>query len=195
MTLLITGSHGFLGRHLRLLLASRGVDALLADRHNWNELEALVAQADRIIHLAGVNRGSDTEVREGNLALADDVIRACGTQRARTIVYANTIHAGRDDAYGIGKQGAAKLFASWRDASEGIFVDIHLPNLFGEEGRPFYNSVVATFVEQLATGSPAQVGRAQIPLLHVQQAAHALLHACLHPEETREPHGIEISVA
>ncbi|MDO5727501.1 MAG: hypothetical protein Q4Q03_06230, partial [Bowdeniella nasicola] len=25
--------------------------------------------------------------------------------------------------------------------------------------------------------------------------AHALLHACLHPEEAREPHGIEISVA
>lgn len=194
MSLLITGAHGFLGRHLRLALAARGEQVLLADRDNWDELPALAKQAKRIIHLAGVNRGEDDEVREGNIALAHDLIAACGNDQPRTVVFANTIHAGRGDAYGIGKQTAAELLATWQQTCGGTFSNVLLPNLFGEEGRPFYNSVVATFVEQVTTGQTPHIGEAEIPLLHAQEAARALIEAVQHPEPTVRPQGCNMTI-
>lgn len=195
MTLLITGANGFLGRHVRLALDARGETPLVADRDNWQDLPALVANADRIIHLAGINRGEDTEVREGNVALANDLITACDDGRKRTIVFANTIHAGRADAYGTGKQAAGELLEQWQRRCGGKFVNVALPNLFGEEGRPFYNSVVATFVEQLTTGQSPHIGDGQVPLLHAQQAARILIDAADNPQPTLHPRGTDITIA
>jgi UDP-2-acetamido-2,6-beta-L-arabino-hexul-4-ose reductase len=53
--------------------------------------------------------------------------------------------------------------------------DVRLPNLFGEHGRPAYNSFVATFCDRLASGLPLDIVDREIPLLHVQDAALYLL--------------------
>lgn len=51
-----------------------------------------------------------------------------------------------------------------------------LPNLFGEYGRPFYNSVTATFCHILATGYEPEVHEdRELQLLHAQNAADVLL--------------------
>jgi UDP-2-acetamido-2,6-beta-L-arabino-hexul-4-ose reductase len=55
---------------------------------------------------------------------------------------------------------------------------VYLPNIFGEHGRPFYNSVVATFSHQLAhSESPTIMDDREIPLLHAQDAVESLLDA------------------
>ena len=44
-----------------------------------------------------------------------------------------------------------------------------LPHIFGEHGKPFYNSVVSTFCHQLATGETPKIDRdGQLNLLHAQ---------------------------
>jgi UDP-2-acetamido-2,6-beta-L-arabino-hexul-4-ose reductase len=61
-------------------------------------------------------------------------------------------------------------------------VDVRLPNLFGEHGRPHYNSVVATFCWELANGAtPAVDADRELPLLHVQDAADQLLELAAAP--------------
>jgi len=56
--------------------------------------------------------------------------------------------------------------------------DVRLPNLFGEHGRPHYNSVVATFCHQLATGgAPVIEHDRELPLLHAQDAVDFLFEA------------------
>ena len=56
------------------------------------------------------------------------------------------------------------------------FIDLRLPNLFGEHGRPFYNSVVATFSELLAAGgSPVVEIDRELSFLHAQDAADLLI--------------------
>ncbi|MGO7983425.1 capsular polysaccharide biosynthesis protein CapF, partial [Rhizobium johnstonii] len=58
------------------------------------------------------------------------------------------------------------------------FFDIVLPNLFGEHGRPYYNSVVATFCHLAARGEPLAVQNDKVlNLLHAQDAADAMLAA------------------
>ena len=103
-------------------------------------------------------------------------LRRTGSQAA--VVYANTTHADRDTPYGRGKARAASVLQDWADEVGARFVDVRLPNLFGEHGRPDYNSVVATFCRRLADDETPQVsGDAEISLLHVQEAAAHLLAA------------------
>ena len=56
------------------------------------------------------------------------------------------------------------------------FVDLRLPNLFGEHGRPFYNAVTATFCHILAEGGQPKVENdKELTLLHAQNAADLLI--------------------
>jgi UDP-2-acetamido-2,6-beta-L-arabino-hexul-4-ose reductase len=67
-----------------------------------------------------------------------------------------------------------------KEAAEDVgsqFMDLELPNLFGEHGDPFYNSVVATFCHLLATGGgqPQVLEDKGLQLLHAGIAAEVLL--------------------
>ena len=62
------------------------------------------------------------------------------------VVYANSVQVERDNPYGRGKRRAAEVLA----ALPGTLADVVLPNLFGEHGRPAYNSFVATFAHEVA---------------------------------------------
>lgn len=95
MRVLITGANGFVGKNLQLHLAERSdVEVLCFTReHTQTDLLQLVADADLVFHLAGVNRPQDpSEFQQGNadltqalcnaLAQADKAILATPTCRA-----------------------------------------------------------------------------------------------------------------
>lgn len=175
----MTGAEGFLGWHVRARLrALTDHEVVAVDRAEWETLGDYVAGADVILHLAGVNRGTDDEVERGNVDLAHHVSDAVRVASIRPrIVYANSIQTGNGTPYGTGKAAAADVLA--RTASElGVhFVDIQLPNLFGEHGRPGYNSFVATFAHAVVNGETPTIADKEVNLLHVQAAAQVLIEA------------------
>lgn len=186
MTVAITGAGGFLGWHTRVRAhAERRVNGAADVRPigmdpsvSTDLLAAAVSGAEHIVHLAGVNRGSEGEVRDGNILLAARL--AAGIRYAarppQRIVFANSVQAATGGTYGDAKRRAADLLAECADQVGAEFVDVPLPNLFGEHGRPFYNSVTATFCHQLANGETPQIHRDQeLSMLHVQDAAAILL--------------------
>ncbi|WP_151084279.1 NAD-dependent epimerase/dehydratase family protein [Nocardioides cynanchi] len=192
----MTGGHGFLGWHTACRLrALHGIEPLLVGRDTWADPSALrdaLDGVDTVIHLAGVNRAaSDEEVEGGNVELAETLGSALG-QRPVHVVYADSVQRELDNPYGRGKRRAAELLARL----PGTFADVVLPNLFGEHGRPAYNSFVATFCSEVAAGRrPEVTGDREIPLLHAQGAAQALIGAALDPVDRLvpvegEPHGI-----
>jgi UDP-2-acetamido-2,6-beta-L-arabino-hexul-4-ose reductase len=70
-----------------------------------------------------------------------------------------------------------------------------LPNLFGEHGRPDYNSFVATFAHAAANGGTPAVQDRPVELLHAQQAAQELIKAVdLVREATIRPEGTHTTV-
>jgi UDP-2-acetamido-2,6-beta-L-arabino-hexul-4-ose reductase len=92
------------------------------------------------------------------------------------VVFANSVQAELGNAYGRGKAAAAQLLGEAVTSGGGHFADLLLPNLFGEYGRPAYNSFVATFAHEVAAGRrPTVTGDREIPLLHVQGAAAELI--------------------
>lgn len=177
----LTGANGFLGWHTRAALLERDSAAeriVLGGAFGVEAAVAAVSQAERVIHLAGVNRATEQEVREGNACFARQLAEAL-TRAAlppRTLVYANSMHAGNGTAYGDAKAHAAEILAAAAAEIGATFVDLRLPNLFGEHGKPFYNSVAATFAHQLAVGAEPVLQRDRaLTLLHAQHAAELLL--------------------
>lgn len=178
MRVLLTGAHGFLGWHTRLRLdALTDHDVIPIGRDGFSDLSELCASVDAVIHIAGVNRAeTDEQIRNGNVSLAHDLATAISaTGTPLRVIYANSVQAGNDTAYGTGKQEAAKILHEATTERGGHFVDVLLPNIFGEHGRPKYNSFVATFVHATVTGDPVTINDKQVGLLHVQDASQTLL--------------------
>ncbi|MDG4801822.1 NAD-dependent epimerase/dehydratase family protein [Micromonospora sp. WMMD980] len=177
LRLALTGAEGFLGWHVRVLLRALGwPEPIVLTRTDLEDPEtvgAKVAGVDRVLHLAGVNRGDPARVVAGNLRAATQLaagLRAAPVAPA-SVVYANSTQAGNGSPYGDAKAGAARILADTGLPLE----DVLLPNLYGEHGRPHYNSVVATFCRVLAEGGrPAVHGDREIALVHVTDAAARL---------------------
>lgn len=197
MRVLLTGAAGFLGWHTRVRLhALTGHEVVPVDRATWPRLPELAQGADAILHLAGVNRGTAEEVTQGNIDLARDVAEAArlsGGQPA--VVFANSIQSGNDSPYGVGKRTASDILASTARDLGSTYVDVRLPNLFGEHGRPRYNSFVQTFVDCVVNDTTLRVDDRAVDLLHVQGAAQALLDGLLEDTSGRvSPPGTPTSV-
>ncbi len=196
MKVVVTGGDGFLGWHTRVRLHALRPEWTVVgvDRADWEALSSYVADADAVVHVAGINRASDAEVSEGNIALAAAVVDATRTAGVDpVVVYANSVQAGNGTPYGVGKAGAADRL---RSAYGTRFTDVLFPNLFGEHGRPSYNSFVATFAHDAVAGKrPAQLADRPIRLLHAQAAAQVILDAIEAPAGVARPEGVETTVA
>ena len=180
----ITGGFGFLGWHLACRLRARsGIEPVRLGREELEDgdrLRLALAGCDVVYHLAGVNRAATPEQVQGdNIEIARRVAEAVRRgNRPVTLVYANSIQADLDNPYGRGKRGAAEELATAVGEVGGRFVDVLLPNIFGEHGRPEYNSFVATFAAAIARGeAPTVMEDREVPLLHAQRAAQALIDA------------------
>lgn len=196
MRILLTGSAGFLGWHTRVRLhALSDREIVTVTRDDWSQLAELATGCDAIIHVAGVNRGTPDEVHSGNVALAEDVARLVDSSTSvRRVVFANSIQAGTSGPYGEGKAEAARVLASAADRSGATYVDARLPNLFGEGGRPDYNSFVATFVQKVIAGESPEIVDRPIRLLHAQAAAQTLIDGLTSATSLLEPAGGDTTV-
>ena len=112
MKVALTGADGFLGWHLRVRVKALRPDLELVPvaQADWARLPELLAGVEAVIHVAGINRDTDEAVRDGNIALARDVVATVGSGRPK-VVYANSIQVGNGTPYGQGKAGAADVLA------------------------------------------------------------------------------------
>lgn len=189
MKILVTGADGFIGSNLRVALSERdGYEVLPVTRAtSAAELAQAAAQADAVVHLAGVNRPQDpAEFAIGNVDFTAQLcaaLRASG--RAVPVAFASSIQAERDNPYGLSKH-AAEACLTAHAADSGAPVAIYrLANVFGKWCRPNYNSAVATFCHNLARGLPIQINdpAAQVRLVYVDDVVEALLRFLATPPE------------
>jgi UDP-2-acetamido-2,6-beta-L-arabino-hexul-4-ose reductase len=182
MKVAITGAHGFVGWHLAVALFTQGHETVRlgrAETTSASTLAAALAGADAVVHCAGVNRGTDDEVMAGNEGAARVLAEALAIAPVDVVVYTNSSQIETDSLYGAAKRSAAHILGEAVAAIGSRFVDVVVPNVFGEWGRPNYNSFVATFAYNIANGNdPSEVKDRSIELIHVQDLADRLI-ACL----------------
>lgn len=177
----ITGVHGLLGWHTRCRLhVEDDIDVVGAGRATFAEperVDAFVRGCDAIVHLAGINRAHDAEIERGNPELARTLVGALERTGATPhVLYSSSIHVDRDTVYGRSKRVAGEIIGEWAERVGAAFSNLLLPHVFGECGRPFYNSVVSTFCYQLANGETPRIDvDGELNLLHAQQVADLVL--------------------
>ena len=181
-TVAITGGFGFLGWHTAARLrAVSGIETVRLGRADCADVANLAERlvgVEAVLNIAGINRAESEEaVEQGNAAIGATLAQAVRSNgRPMHVVNANSVQIYGDSAYGRGKAVAAELVRAAVLDVGGTFVDVVLPNLFGEHGRPAYNSFVATFCEEITQGRRPLVSNDRaIPLLHAQDAARALI--------------------
>jgi UDP-2-acetamido-2,6-beta-L-arabino-hexul-4-ose reductase len=167
MNVLVTGSNGFIGKNLIVHLNELSIQVATYTRENsTQDLEGLIKNADCIVHLAGENRPKDEKdfdiVNAGLTASICDAVRSSG--KKISIILASSTQADLDNAYGKSKLDA-EVAVKALEIDTGCPVHVYrLPGVFGKWCKPNYNSVVATFCNNISHDLPIQVNNSDFEL-------------------------------
>lgn len=161
MNILVTGAKGFVGKNLVCRLKNLGCGNILEYDVDSSEsdLKNFAKSADFVFHLAGVNRPQNPEeFMLGNFGFTSKLLeelKSCGNKSP--VLITSSIQAELDNPYGQSKRaGEDAMFEYSQDTGAKVFV-YRLPNVFGKWCRPNYNSAVATFCNNIATGKDITV--------------------------------------
>lgn len=153
---LVTGSRGFIGKNLVEALSRRPDTEVTRfdSRDNVSNLDRLLADADIVYHLAGVNRPQRAEdfetVNTGLTARIVSILEDTGAKPV--IVFTSSTQAHEDNPYGQSKKKAEEILTDFSLATGSPVHIYRLANVFGKWCRPHYNSVVATFCHNVSHG-------------------------------------------
>ncbi len=174
MRVLVTGSKGFIGKNLVVhFLEMDDVEVFEFDRGTeFSYIEDVIESIDYIIHLAGVNRPKDSEeFYEGNTYLTQKIVDLLRQKNLKVpILLASTIHADQDSDYGRSKKQAEDIVLKYGNGSQAY----RFHNVFGKWCRPNYNSVVATFCNNIAMGQEISIDdrSKEIELIYIDDIAY-----------------------
>lgn len=210
MKILITGAKGFVGRNLienlknirdgkdRVRDIPADLEIMEYDIENsLEELDSFCEKADFVFNLAGVNRPKNNEeFMEGNFGFASTLLEKlkkynnnCPVMLSSSIQASLTgRYAGSE--YGKSKLAGEELFKEYSKETGAKVLIYRFPNLFGKWCRPNYNSVIATFCNNIANDLPIQVNdrNTQLSLVYIDDLVEELLNAII-GKENRDENG------
>ena len=161
MKVLITGSKGFIAKHLiHALSQNPDLEILGYTKDQEHEiLKKYLQVADVVYHLSGVNRHkNESDFQTSNIDLTKFICEYLKSiQRKPVIVFSSSILVRADNAYGRSKYQAETILAQYQHETDSPVIILRLPNIFGSGGIPHYNSVIATFCYSIANDLPITI--------------------------------------
>lgn len=204
MNILVTGAKGFVGRNLCAQLQNIAdgkakfygnipieniyeydIDSTVDDLNEYCK------NADFVFNLAGVNRPKEqSEFMSGNFGFASlllDTLKKynniCPVMLSSSIQATLIGRYGESD-YGKSKLAGEELFFEYAQQTGAKVLVYRFPNLFGKWCRPNYNSVIATFCNNIANNLPIQINdrNTELELLYIDDLIDEMI-ATLKGEE------------
>ncbi|MDR0958456.1 MAG: capsular polysaccharide biosynthesis protein CapF [Clostridiales bacterium] len=152
MKVLVTGANGFVGKNLVAHLKTREHMVFEYDINSTtDQLDKFTAECEFVFHLAGINRPKDeAEFMAGNFGFSSELLNAL-LRHGNTcpVLISSSIQAALDNPYGKSKKAGEDLVFEYSDRTGANCFVYRLPNLFGKWCRPNYNSVIATFCNNI----------------------------------------------
>ena len=168
MKILVTGANGFIGKNLVAELKNRCYeDIYYCDKETTDsELDKYTQDCDFIFHLAGINRPENVaEFMEGNFGFTSILLQKLEKNKNQCpIICTSSIQAQLDNPYGKSKKAGEDLLLKFSNQFGNKVYIYRLPNVFGKWCRPNYNSVVATFCNNIANNIPIQINDPEVVL-------------------------------
>ena len=203
MKILVTGAKGFVGKNLcsqlhnikdqkaRWYKLPEPIDAIYEyDLDSTRQqLDDWCKECDFVFNLAGVNRPKDQkEFMEANFCFAStllDTLRKYGNKCP--VMISSSSQAALNNPYGQSKKAGEELIFQYSKETGAKVLVYRFPNLFGKWCKPNYNSVVATFCDNIANGRPIQVNdpSTMLNLAYIDDVVDQLI-AALSGDEYKE---------
>ena len=214
MKILVTGAKGFVGKNLCSQLhnikdgkARCYGDLMVREIYEYDidstneKLEEYCRKADFVFNLAGVNRPQNQEeFMEGNFGFASVLLNTlkkyennCPVMLSSSAQASLTGRFGNNE-YGRSKKAGEDLFLEYSQETGAKVLVYRFPNLFGKWCRPNYNSVVATFCNNIANDLPIQVNDSsvELELLYIDDLVEEMIGALKGEEHRCEFEGVEV---
>ena len=191
MKVLVTGSNGFLGKNLiSELTLHENIEVFCYDIDSTLEdLNKYCKECDFVFHLAGVNRPSNVnEYMEGNYGFTNILLNKLKENKNQSpIMISSSIQAELDNDYGKSKKAGEDLIFNYGQENNILVYVYRFPNLFGKWSRPNYNSVIATFCNNIATNQEILVNdeNKELILAYIDDVCKELIK-CLSDKPTRD---------
>jgi UDP-2-acetamido-2,6-beta-L-arabino-hexul-4-ose reductase len=199
MKILVTGSKGFIGKNLIAELRNRNY----TDIYEYNRgtdpalLDDYCKDADFVFHLAGVNRPKDqSEFMDANYGFTSTLLETLKKyQNNSPVMISSSIQANIENPYGISKKAGEDLLFQYSNQTGAKVLVYRFPNVFGKWCKPNYNSAIATFCHNIATGLPININdpNVQMNLAYIDDVVEELINA-LNGNETRIDDFCEVPV-
>lgn len=161
MNVLVTGSKGFMGKHICIeLIKNAEINLFEFDRENSEmELEQFIKNADWIIHLAGEMRPkNNSDYYSVNLGLTELITNIIRKENSNcSIIFASSTQSTLNNDYGISKLEAERVLLKLQAEHGNKVAIFRLTNAFGKWGKPNYNSVVSTFCYNISHNLPITI--------------------------------------
>lgn len=187
MNIAITGTTGFLGKHLIEKLKRKNLNYSIFDRKKHNLLEPetlkdLIERKDVVIHLAGINIGPSDKIMNinvlGTLGLLEAIVKCSPNAK---IIFVSTFQVYVPHSlYGLSKKFAEDLIKYYVFLYKIKASVLRLTNIYGPGCKPFYNSVIATFVDQIKHNNAIFIygnGTRKRDYLYIEDAVDAIVKA------------------
>jgi len=179
----ITGESGFIGAHLKrnLQLNREHYEVIPFQKElltNPSALEKWVSSCDVIVHLAALNRHTDPQViYDDNVQLVKNLVAALENTKSKPhILFSSSTQEVNENLYGLSKKKGRELLEDWGKRWGAAVSGLVIPNVFGPFGKPFYNSFIATFCHQLATGGQPHIqSDGTVKLIYVQELTDVII--------------------
>lgn len=202
MKILVTGSNGFIGKNLCCTLRniadgkdkSFNIDSDITlyeydiDTHP-DLLDKYCMDCDFVFNLAGVNRTLDkNEFMKGNCEFSSVLLGNLKKHKNTCpVMLSSSIQADTDSPYGISKRAGEDLFFEYEKQTGAKVLIYRFTNVFGKWCNPNYNSVVATFCNNIANDLPITINdrNTSMTLAYIDDVVTEMINA-LSGDENRE---------
>ncbi|MGH4052336.1 MAG: NAD-dependent epimerase/dehydratase family protein [Clostridium sp.] len=168
MKILVTGAKGFVGKNLIAELKNKDyTDILEFDKDTDKALLGQYAkECEFVFHLAGVNRPKEKqEFMEGNFGFTSELLGLLKKNNNKApVLITSSIQASKNNAYGVSKKASEDLLFKYSMETGAKVLVYRLANLFGKWSRPNYNTVVATFCNNVASGNDITISNPDVNL-------------------------------
>jgi len=202
----ITGQNGFVGYHLyQTLILFKDEFTLINFNRSFFEddasLDEFVSQCDVIVHLAALNRHNDPEViYEMNTGLVKKLVSSLERTKSKAhVIISSSTQEERDNLYGKSKKEGRLMLSDWANKFGGMSTGMVIPNVYGPFGKPYFNSVVATFCYQISHNETPKIEvDGQLKLIYVGELVEEIIKAIRIEDNNHElqiPHTAEAKVS
>ena len=203
----VTGSHGFIGSNLSNELFKSGLqkrtferfDRKKYDLFDVDSLKGFVEDKDVIVHLAGANRSCNSELVRvntlGTLNLLEAIRKYSAINHVRFIFASSLQVYGVSSSlkffkesyptkpitmYGLSKKFAEETVQKYEEKYGLEALILRIASVYGPGCKPFYNSVISTFVYQALKGLPITIngtGKSSRDFIYVRDLTKIFLKA------------------